>query len=351
MGEHQVVVKYYAGGWHMSISHSRTWLPAALILMGIAPARGDGTITDGPAVFLWHDLASSATDGNADFRASGPASTDHLHQLWWWYRVESGAQPDTQEYPYPLPDAETYVGNQSVFTWHGLGHDGPSFDAQLTTNVYTTSLSDAARLHQRMVIMNQGANSLTIVNFFYLDADVGGTPEGDSPFKKELFEGVILRCDDGSQHVESSADICCWLSNWTFGTGHTAGASILQALNDNQRDMFVYSAPAPGDIAWLIGQQLTVAPGQSNSTEGIYSAINAAALTYCDTFSCPGDFNFDNRIDGRDIPGFSACLIANNFAQSCGCADMDSSGTLNLADLQLFVDKLLGRSDPNPACP
>jgi CSLREA domain-containing protein len=83
-------------------------------------------------------------------------------------------------------------------------------------------------------------------------------------------------------------------------------------------------------------------------------AIEAPAMPpLCPT--CRGDMDGDNFVDGRDVGGFVSCILAGPapiIAPGCACADMDFDGVLDLSiDVPLFVDKVLGIGDPNPACP
>ncbi|MFO0973540.1 MAG: choice-of-anchor Q domain-containing protein [Phycisphaerae bacterium] len=77
------------------------------------------------------------------------------------------------------------------------------------------------------------------------------------------------------------------------------------------------------------------------------------APTLCTT--CRGDMNGDNRVDGADVQQYVACILAGPapvVAPGCGCADMDADGLLDLSiDLDLFIRKVVGIGDPNPACP
>lgn len=67
----------------------------------------------------------------------------------------------------------------------------------------------------------------------------------------------------------------------------------------------------------------------------------SAAPTDCD---CPGDVNGDTFRDGLDVQDFVDCL---RFGGSCDCADMDGVGGVDMADVMLFVDEIIGGT----ACP
>lgn len=68
--------------------------------------------------------------------------------------------------------------------------------------------------------------------------------------------------------------------------------------------------------------------------------------------TCVGDVNGDNAVRGNDVQGMVKCRIAGpSITTGCGCADMNADTLINAADYTLFVNKVLGIGDPNPACP
>lgn len=52
---------------------------------------------------------------------------------------------------------------------------------------------------------------------------------------------------------------------------------------------------------------------------------------------CPGDLNNDGLIDGSDIQPFVECVLVSG---NCTCANLDGAGTIDPADVSLFVDDL-----------
>lgn len=65
-------------------------------------------------------------------------------------------------------------------------------------------------------------------------------------------------------------------------------------------------------------------------------------LTLC---TCVGDMDGNNVLNGADIQDFVDCLVGTaGPGVNCVCADMDSSGTLNLADVSLFITALLTKA-------
>ncbi|MBI5764248.1 MAG: hypothetical protein HZA51_12065 [Planctomycetes bacterium] len=68
--------------------------------------------------------------------------------------------------------------------------------------------------------------------------------------------------------------------------------------------------------------------------------------------TCPGDTSGNNKTDGGDVQKFAECLFAfPNVSFDCACADMNNDHQIGLADVELFVQKLLGIIDADPACP
>jgi hypothetical protein len=68
--------------------------------------------------------------------------------------------------------------------------------------------------------------------------------------------------------------------------------------------------------------------------------------------TCKGDMDGNNRTEGPDIQKFTDCLLAfPTVTPGCACADLNANHQINMVDTGLFVDKLLGISDTDPACP
>ena len=72
----------------------------------------------------------------------------------------------------------------------------------------------------------------------------------------------------------------------------------------------------------------------------------------CECVTCPGDATGNGMIDGGDIQRFAACCVSGTLSgPGCRCANMNGDGAVNGADVSLFVDKVVGAGDPDPACP
>ncbi len=107
----------------------------------------------------------------------------------------------------------------------------------------------------------------------------------------------------------------------------------------------------------------TTPQGPDCNTNGRRDACDIAALTSphanttgvpeeCECATCNGDTTGDNMIDSLDIQRFASCAGAANLnGPGCRCANMNADSGVNIADVPLFIDKLLGTTDPDPACP
>lgn len=75
---------------------------------------------------------------------------------------------------------------------------------------------------------------------------------------------------------------------------------------------------------------------------------NTANADPCICTTCLGDINGNETVAGDEIAAFIDCLILGNTpGGDCACADMDGSGSPELADVSLFVSALLS---PPTAC-
>lgn len=313
----------------------------------------DGTIAAGTASFTWHNLATSATDGNVDFQVSS-VHPDHLYQLWWWYRIDSGPTPDSMEHPFPAPDVEIYLPDRAVFEWHGLGPAEATFDATLTTTIWKGT-SEWASISQTMTFANKSSLSLSAHLYFYLDPDVAGSALNDTSSLAGFFEDEGCRAADGPDRVESLVCRYCPVpasESIFLGGGHSAGADLLGLLNDNTPTQTFPWAPSTGDVAWGAHFRHTVEPGPDHVWGvGASTSINRPLGAYCLFAPCVGDFTGDSRVDGRDIRQFVRCVVGVENVYDCACADMNLDDAINQGDLEIFVPKLLGIGDPNPNCP
>ena len=144
------------------------WAQKVEVVEGGSPT---GTITDGAVSFAYGGLGTGGA-ANANLLGTG-AGGDQLFSLWWYYRISG----DTQETPFPAPDAETYVGNTATLDWTNV--DARGFAAQLT-HVVADAGGPSGTLTSELALTNNSGAPLTIDLFWYVDADVAGSAGGDS---------------------------------------------------------------------------------------------------------------------------------------------------------------------------
>jgi hypothetical protein len=114
---------------------------------------------------------------------------------------------------------------------------------------------------------------------------------------------------------------------------------------------FAGPLPSAGKEA-LLFQGLATASSTNNAadyalTPGAAEFTNNATAPFLVTDpqclnNCPGDMDGDNAVTALDIQAFSNCTSASSLIlRTCGCADEDSSGTLDQTDIDTFVNALL----------
>ncbi|MFO0972690.1 MAG: hypothetical protein U1A27_04510 [Phycisphaerae bacterium] len=91
-------------------------------------------------------------------------------------------------------------------------------------------------------------------------------------------------------------------------------------------------------------------PDENDIQFGFSLDVNADGVPdECECVTCLGDLTGNSKADGADVQAFVGCLLSPS-APGCMCGDMNSNGAVELLDVSPFVDRLLGRSDPLPAC-
>lgn len=155
---------------------------AALSTTAFGQAGTGFTISDGDVFFTQANSPTSGTVAavsGANFRVAGAASTDHLFENWWWYRV----QGDTREFAFNNASGTVAAGNTATTDWALSGTAGGaaySFTANLRY-VVTDTGTNLGEVMQTMVITNTSTSSPLVLNLFnYADFDVGGTAGTDS---------------------------------------------------------------------------------------------------------------------------------------------------------------------------
>jgi len=112
------------------------------------------------------------------------------------------------------------------------------------------------------------------------------------------------------------------------------GASAtLYAITDSSvwrvNDPLASSGPG-----WTGAAAASVLPGLARGRS--LAVVPTSAVPSC---SCSGDLVADQKVNGRDIAAFAACLLSG--AGSCACGDFNNSMTVTAADIAPFVTRLL----------
>jgi plastocyanin len=80
---------------------------------------------------------------------------------------------------------------------------------------------------------------------------------------------------------------------------------------------------------------------------GMTGLITVDSAPACGT--CVGDLDDNNEVSGSDAQDFITCFLGGDpAATGCPCADMNGSGSFEMEDISLFVDRLLDA--PSPEC-
>ncbi len=111
-------------------------------------------------------------------------------------------------------------------------------------------------------------------------------------------------------------------------TWHTIDGGGAMFTTDDQPNGF--------EVSGTIGQcDAGPAPAMSGGSFTLVGGFWTVPGNVC---QFPGDVNFDGQRSGLDIQGFVNCLT---IGISCGCADVDLSGSVEISDVAVFVQMLL----------
>jgi hypothetical protein len=208
-----------------------------------------------------HAASISDLNASANFNFSNPTiqnsfTLDGLNQLNGassYVRVGNGAEDSIASLG--VPTLSTYDGTRGIVAQYTAGSYTLQVDYHLTGQ---SAGSGAALLTETVRIMNTSASSLDFHFFSYSDFDLNSTAGNDS---------VQLVSFGGSYFLASQVD---GVSAWAQ-TVFTPGASraeaditgaLLAKLNNGVADNLNNTASAgPGDVAWALQWDLTIAPG------------------------------------------------------------------------------------------
>ena len=172
-------------------------LPVLAGLGAGAPALGQGTISDGDAVYENNDFSPA---GVADWWTDGTGSSDHLYRNAWFYRVVGDPSQTLVHYDAggigEGPDFESYTGNTATIGWVQS-----AIDLELNIKVFDGPGLGQSQLLQVMEITNTGQSAVDVALFNFVDLDVGGTAGGDSGIIDGTGTLMTIE-DDGGDVVE-----------------------------------------------------------------------------------------------------------------------------------------------------
>ncbi|MGH7133963.1 MAG: MYXO-CTERM sorting domain-containing protein [Phycisphaerales bacterium] len=149
---------------------------AGLTLAGTALGQlgTGGTITAGNMVFTSGDSPTSITAAagpTANLRSTGAAGTNHMFEMWWWYRIAG----DTREFNLGNAASSVTIGSSIL----RMTFNQPNFSAVLQYQVVSTG-ADTGFLRSTLSITNTSGAPISISLFNYTDLDVNNTAGGDS---------------------------------------------------------------------------------------------------------------------------------------------------------------------------
>lgn len=176
---------------------------AGLTLAGTALGQaGTGaTISDANMFFTTANSPTSATGtgaASADFRAGGAASTDHMFQHWWWYRLAG----DNRENAFANASSSATIGTSI----HTISYTYATFTAFMEFEIISTG-ADSGFLRSSLSITNTSAAPISITLFNYTDLDVNGSFGGDSAL---LTGPNTIRVNDGRSLTYSGIGASAW---------------------------------------------------------------------------------------------------------------------------------------------
>ncbi|MBN1341093.1 MAG: PEP-CTERM sorting domain-containing protein [Phycisphaerae bacterium] len=157
--------------------------------MRIVPALVGGVLLAGPlqaAVFTLSDENSAATIDTTNL--AGPSGlnswsvdgTDHLNELWFWYRLGSAAETNLASLPIDVQGTTDtdFDGDPDVLFVRYLGS---GFEVEVRFSLQGAALgSGTSDISEQITINNTGVSSLNFHVFQYADFDLGGDASGDT---------------------------------------------------------------------------------------------------------------------------------------------------------------------------
>jgi hypothetical protein len=268
----------------------RDWKRDLLVLLwtlaAAGPALAQGTITAGDAEFT-RGASPWDTSPAADLRGvSTPLTQDHLFETGWWYRVAG----DPQEFSFPTPDAQSYVGDASTATWSDVAARG-LFSAVETSLVVTTEPVygfPSGYVRMQLAITNlSAATPLELDLFHFADFDVDG-PSNDSAALVEWGPAGNIEILDPSGNFAQYLAAGDWAGYLVtpFGGNDVAAQLSDAAITDFGNTGLPFP---PADFVGGWQYSLTVPPGEAVSVQ-VFLMLNASGScldlfgVFCDGF-------------------------------------------------------------------
>ncbi len=303
-------------------------------LLGSSNLMAQGVISDG--TFEWEWTAgvdypfSNFTNGTAD----------HLHQFWWWYRIDG----DTQETPMPWPPtSQDYTLNAAT-----LAMTTASFDVSLVATI-TANGVDSANVVQQFELTNTTTANLNMTLFSYADFDVTTSINNNAV----LFAPNHTRIDFGVPYSDYLAP----------GADHYEAANYA-GLRTRLQDTMLTDLPdlglpfGPGDYTGAYQWELSIPAGE---TETVY-----VVCTYNEEAVAPtggpvgpefirGDCTNDGGVSIPDVIRLLGHLFPGTQPVVIDCmdaCDADDNGALALPDAinmlnALFASPIVPLPEPS----
>jgi hypothetical protein len=247
-----------------------------LVALAASPAFAQGVTTAGDVTFRRTATPFDATP-TADLVGVGAApADDFLFETGWWFRVAG----DTQEHPLPPPDAQNYVGNESLIQWHDVAGRGLFSATEITIllDLAPEVGGPAGFAQMSLTVENLSAVApLSLEIFHVADFDVR-TGFGDDSARLAQWSpnGLIELSDPGSQRAAYSAS-----PDWTgylvapFGAGDVPAVLSDAALTEFENTGLPFG-PADFTGGWQFS--LLLPP---NGSETVTALLLVNASFYC----------------------------------------------------------------------
>jgi len=216
------------------------------------------------------------------------------------------------------------------------------------TLINTTPVSGFGRLSVGGTALLAGALKVTLSNYVPAVGDVFDLLTADQSEVKFLtivtpvlvnllgwrfadVPGVlrlsVVDCGPGDADGDGVGDACDTTPDLSWfriagGGGTSSGGQFKLSATIGQHDACMPDAPLTFGNFTLVG--------------GFWAGVDSQVVPACTLL---GDLNGDGLRNGRDIQRFSDCLIAGG--PNCACADVNTSGTADAADITPFVQFLI----------